>query len=100
MIVGRAADYVLREHPDVVRIFIHAPKDYRAKKIQEVYGDTEQEAVKSIVKSDAARGLYYRNISGADWGYAQNYDLCIDSSIGVEKTVRAICGYVAALKAK
>lgn len=98
VIVGRAADYVLRNYPNVVRIFIHAPKSYRIQKVREVYGDTEQEAIKSIAKSDAARGSYYHNISGADWGLAQNYDLCIDSSIGLEKTAHAICGYLLAMQ--
>ncbi len=94
VIVGRAADYVLREHEDVVRIFIHAPREYRVKKVMEMYGDTEPEGKKSIARSDAARGAYYKNISGQEWGVARNYDLCIESSIGTERTADAIIAYL------
>ena len=72
VIVGRAADYVLRNRENVVRIFIHAPKDYRVKKVMEMYGDTEQEGRKSIARSDSARGTYYKSISGHEWGTRTN----------------------------
>ena len=48
VIIGRAADYVLRNRENVVRIFIHAPKDYRVKKVMEMYGDTEQEGKRAL----------------------------------------------------
>ena len=94
VIVGRAADYVLRNRKNVVRIFIHAPKDYRVKKVMEMYGDTEQESRKSIARSDSARGTYYKSISGHEWGDAHQYELSVDSSIGPEKTAELICGYI------
>ncbi len=56
VIVGRAADYVLQDRGNLVRVFIHAPKEYRVKKVMEMYGDSQQEGEKSIVLSDAARG--------------------------------------------
>jgi putative MATE family efflux protein len=93
-IVGRAADYVLRDYDDVVRIFIHAPQACRIKNVMKTYGDTEQEGKKSIEKSDTARATYYKNISGEEWGNARHYDLCIDSSIGAEKTASTICAYI------
>ena len=94
VIIGRAADYVLRNRENVVRIFIHAPKDYRVKKVMEMYGDTEQEGKKSIVRSDSARGTYYKSISGHVWRKPHTYELSVDSSIGPEKTAELICGYV------
>ena len=94
VIIGRAADYVLRGRSDLLRIFIHAPKDYRVKKVMEMYGDTEAEGKKSIARSDMARGSYYKSISGREWGDARQYDLTIDSSIGVDKTAAVICNYV------
>lgn len=94
VIVGRAADYVLRNREKVVRIFIHAPKEYRVKKVMEMYGDTEQEGRKSIARSDSARGAYYKSISGHEWGDPHQYELSVDSSIGPEKTADLICGYV------
>ena len=85
VIIGRAADYVLRNRENVVRIFIHAPKDYRVKKVMEMYGDTEQEGKKSIARSDSARGTYYKSISGHVWGDPHQYELSVDSSMGPEK---------------
>lgn len=94
VIVGRAADYVLRSHQDLVRIFIYAPKDYRVSNIMRMYNDTKQEAIKNVEKSDKTRSNYYKTISGLEWGKIDNYDLCIDSSIGKEECARIICEYV------
>ena len=94
VIVGRAADYVLRNRENVVRIFIHAPKPYRVKKVMEMYGDTEQEGKKSIARSDSARGTYYKSISGHVWGDPHQYELSVDSSMGPEKTAELICSYI------
>ena len=94
VIVGRAADYVLRERKNIVRIFIHAPKAYRVKKVMEMYGDTEQDGKKSIARSDAARSTYYKSISGHEWGDVHQYELTVDSSIGPEKTAEMICSYI------
>lgn len=94
VIVGRAADYVLREHSDLVRIFIYAPEAYRVKKVMEVYGDSPKEAEKKIHHSDEARASYYHGISGLYWGDSHNYNLLIDSSIGVEKSARTICDFI------
>lgn len=94
VIIGRAADYVLRDRKDVVKVYIHAPKDYRVKKVMEMYGDSEEEGRRSIERSDAARAAYYKNISGYRWGDVHQYDLCIDSSIGTEKSADLICNYI------
>ncbi|MBD5150881.1 MAG: MATE family efflux transporter [Oscillibacter sp.] len=94
VIVGRAADYVLRNRENVVRVFIHAPKEYRVKMVMKMYGDTEQEGRRSIARSDSARGTYYKNISGCEWGDAHQYELTVDSSIGAEKAAGLICDYI------
>lgn len=98
VIVGRSADYVLRHKEDLVRIFIYAPKDYRTKKVMEMYGDTWEEGKKNIERSDAARAAYYKNISGRRWGDPHQYELCIDSSIGVQKCVDVIVKYISERK--
>lgn len=98
VIVGRAADYVLRENKNLVRMFIYADEDYRAKKVMEMYGDSKEEAYKNIAKSDKNRAGYYKIVSGQKWGSVNNYDLCIDSSIGVEKTAEAIVDYIRKVK--
>ena len=94
VIVGRAADYVLRGRDNLVRIFIHAPKDFRVKKVMEMYGDTEQEGRKSIARSDSARSSYYRSVSGQEWGDVHQYELSVNSSIGAERTAQLICDYI------
>lgn len=96
VIVGRAADYVLREYEDVVRIFIYAPEEYKIKRVMEVYGDTSEEAKKNIRRSDEARASYYKNISERTWGDRQNYDLLIDSSVGLEESANTIYHYLQA----
>lgn len=94
VIVGRAADYVLRDYEDVVRVFIYAPEDYKIRRVMEIYGDTPEEAKRNVRHSDEARASYYRNISGQTWGNRQNYELMIDSSIGVEASAETICQYI------
>lgn len=93
VIVGRAADYVLRDYENVVRVFIHAPKEYRVRNIMEMYSDTEESAMQNAKHSDEARAAYYRNISGQNWGDPHNYDICIDASVGREKCAELICNY-------
>lgn len=94
VIVGRAADYVLRDNKNLIKIFIYAPEDYRVDSIMEMYGDSKEEAKKNISKSDKNRASYYKLISNNTFGDINNYDLCIDSSIGVDKTTQIICDFI------
>lgn len=98
VIVGRAADFVLQGRDRLVRIFIHAPKSYRMKKVMEMYGDSEEQARQSLNHSDGARSAYYKTISGNEWGNPHNYELCVDSSIGEEGTANLICDYILHVK--
>lgn len=94
VIVGRASDYVLCDNENLVRIFIYANEEYKAKKLHEMYGDDEKEAIKNMRKSDKNRASYYKMISGREWGDYKNYDLLIDSSIGAEETADIIVSYI------
>ncbi len=94
VIVGRAADYVLRDYKDVIRIFICAPEEYKCRRIMEIYGDSAEDAQKNVRRSDAARASYYKNISGRTWGDRRNYELIIDSSVGLETSAETICTYL------
>ena len=94
VIVGRAADYILRDFKDLLRVFIYAPEDYRIGRIMEVYGDTREEAKRNIKRSDEARASYYKKVSGLTWGEKQNYDLVVNSAIGLEESADYICSYV------
>lgn len=91
VIVGRAADYILRDYDNVINIFIYAPKDFRVKNIMEMYNDNQEAAIENLKKSDYARSSYYRNISGKKWDDPKNYTLCIDSSLGMDVCVEQIC---------
>lgn len=94
VIVGRSADYVLRNYPDVLKIFIYASKEVRIRRICKDYGDDQQSAERNIRRADTARAAYYKNISGKVWGDRRNYDFLIDSSAGIEKCAEAICGFI------
>lgn len=94
VLIGRSADYVLRNYKDVVRIFIHAPKNYREKKLMEMYGDNLEAAKKSIARSDTARAAYYKSISGQEWGDPHGYELCINASMGEDAAANLICDYI------
>ena len=96
VIVGRAADYVLRDRSDVVKIFIHASKEYCIGRAMEVYGDTPEEAEENIRRSNKARAAYYHHISGKRCGDPANYDLVVDSSQGIERATEEIIGYLRA----
>ena len=94
VIVGRAADYVLRENKDLIRVFIYAPEEYKIQQVMKVYGDDYDTAKANVNRSDNARAKYYKNVSNQEWGDRHNYDLCVDSSIGIEETANLICDYV------
>lgn len=94
VIVGRSADWVLKDHPQVIRIFIGAPREYRIQRVMEVYGDTLQEARRNTRRSDKARTSYYRHISGKKWGQKEQYDLILDSSMGLEATAEKILSFL------
>ena len=96
VIVGRGADYVLRDYPNVVRVYIHAPEEYRIRRVMEVYGDTREAAAKNIRRSDSARSAYYKNISALEWGDSNNYELCVDSSIGPDAAAEVIWAFIQA----
>lgn len=95
VIIGRCADFVLKDRPNVVSVFVHAPKDYCLLRAMERNSMTEKEMERFIAKTDKHRGEYYRYYTGHDWDDAKNYDMCLDSSkLGFEKCVEAIKEYV------
>lgn len=79
VIVGRNADYILKDRPDVLHIFIHADMDYRADRIVRLYGESEKAPVARLQEKDKRRKLNYQHYTGRDWGKAENYDLCLNS---------------------
>lgn len=91
VIVGRCADYVLRERKDVLNVFVYADKKYRAERIVKQYGESEVEPEKRLADKDKKRKLNYKYFTEQEWGKRQNYHLSIDSGfIGIEKSVALI----------
>lgn len=89
--IGRASNYVLREHPRCLNVFIHAPMSLRRKKVAEQENITELKAEAIIFKKDKGRAEYYNFFTCGHWGKSSDYHMCIDSSVlGVEKTAELI----------
>lgn len=84
VIVGRCADYVLRNRPDTLKIYLHASESYRTKRIMETENLSEQDAIQKIRKMDRRRADNYRYYTHRIWGKAQNYDLTLDTGIGTD----------------
>ncbi|MBE5856368.1 MAG: cytidylate kinase-like family protein [Lachnospiraceae bacterium] len=95
VIIGRCADYVLRDFDNVLSVFVHAPKDFCLKKAAEKHSMSESDLEKFIAKTDKGRADYYKYHTGREWTDARNYDLCLDSSkLGFERCVDEIIAYM------
>lgn len=93
--VGRCADYVLRDFPNIVNIFITASMDYRVEQIMNKQSLDEDAARAFIEKREDQRAEYYNYFTGKKWGHAASYDLCIDSSIlGLVETEKIIADFI------
>ena len=91
LIVGRCADYILRDTADCLRFFIHADLDFRAKRIVEVYGEREESPEQRLREKDKRRAAYHRFYTDMKWGHAQNYDLTLNSgTLGIDRCVQII----------
>ena len=82
VIVGRTADYIMRDHPGLISVFIHAPKEWRAQNlIKRGEATSMQDALAKIKKADGDREGYYNYFTGRKWGSADNYHMSIDASL-------------------
>ena len=92
VIVGRCADYILEDKADCLKVFIHADLEFRAKRIVEVYGERAESPEERIKDKDKRRAAYHRFYTNMKWGYAQNYDLTLNSGVlGIDNCVDIIC---------
>ena len=95
VIVGRCADYVLKDNPNVVSVFVHADEKFCLDRAMERNSMTEKEMKKYIEKTDKFRGDFYRYHTGHEWADARNYDLCLNSGkLGFQKCVEEIKAYI------
>ncbi len=96
VIVGRCADFVLKDYDNVLSVFIHAPHKYCMEQAALKHGGlSTKEVEKLILKTDKQRAEYYKYYTGREWTDARNYDLCLDSSkLGFDRCVEEIISYM------
>lgn len=95
IIIGRCADFVLKDYPNVVRVFVHAPQEDCIATLKEMTAKPEKELEKQITSIDRHRAEYYKYYTGRNWEDAKNYDLCLNSSnLGFEKCVEIVKSYL------
>lgn len=91
VIVGRCADYILRDKADCLRVFIHADAQFRARRIVQEYGERAESPEQRLRDKDKRRAAYHRFYTNMKWGHAQNYDLTLNSgTLGIDKCVEII----------
>ena len=95
VIIGRCADFILKDNPDVVRLFFYAPKEDCIARVKTQNGGTEKEIIRKIEKTDKYRSDYYRYHTGKDWNDSRNYDFCLNTaSMSYEKLVAVVKAYI------
>ena len=93
VIIGRCADYILRDRP-CLNVFVDGPEEYRIRRLMENEHLSAEEAEKLMRRKDRTRETYYNYYTFGAWGQASNYHLCVDSSIlGIEGTARYIIDF-------
>ena len=93
VIVGRCADYVLKDNPNVVKVFICAPLEDKIERAITYYKINPAKAASIIAKKNKKRRSYYNFYTDKEWGKPDSYDLCINSKSGIETAVEAVCAY-------
>lgn len=95
VIVGRNADYILKDREDVLHVFIHADEASRADRIVRLYGESEKSPKARLNEKDKRRRVNYQHYTGRTWGAAENYDVCFNSGVlGVEYCAQVIVDMV------
>ncbi|MBO4635796.1 MAG: cytidylate kinase-like family protein [Clostridiales bacterium] len=95
VIVGRSADYILREMDGVLNVYISADMDFRINRVLTKYGDSEIKIEKRLSDKDKKRAANHKHFTDLQWGFAPNYDLCLSSSqLGIERCIDIICKIV------
>ena len=95
VIVGRNADYILKDRPDALHTFIFADMAFRADRIVRLYGESDKSPEARLNKKDKRRRVNYQHYTGRTWGQSQNYDICLNSGVlGIDQCVDIIVGAV------
>ena len=91
VIVGNCADYILKDHANCLRVFIHASKENRAARILRIYGETDTPVETRISEKDKSRKAYYQKYTGSAFGDAENYQIALDSGeLGLDSCVQIL----------
>ena len=91
VIVGRCVNYVFKDRPNTLRVFIHAPWVFRVEQASQKISGSREDVEKFLLKDDKRKQDYYRKFAGGQWSDATNYDLCLNSGkLGFDKCVDAI----------
>lgn len=99
VIVGRNADYILKDRDDAMHIYVHADVAFRADRIVRLYGESEKKPETRLAEKDKRRKLNYQHYTGRTWGDADNYDICLNTGkVGVEEAAQIIVDLVKASK--
>lgn len=85
IIVNGVADYILEDHDDLLTIFIHAPFESRLKRVKEDYKEEHDDFKKFVTKKDKSRSSYYNYYTTNNWGQLKNFDLTINSDLGIDE---------------
>lgn len=95
VIIGRCADFVLKNYDNVLRIYIHAPLEACLKRKMSATAFSESEMRAKIIKTDKLRANYYLNYTGQPWNLADHYDLCLNSeALGADRCIELIKSYL------
>lgn len=95
VIVGRNADYILKDRDDCFHVFIHADNEFRAKRIVKRWGETDKKPEVRLQEKDKRRSVNYQHYAGRTWGLSQNYDLCLRAdTIGIDTCADIIVSIV------
>lgn len=97
VIIGRGADFILREWENVLNVFIYADMKFKAERVLSLYGKTDKKVEDRIKDKDTKRRVFYRSFTMREWGVYQNYHLMLDSSaVGLERCCDIICSVAGA----
>lgn len=95
VIVGRCAEYVLRDNPNMISIFVLGDKETKCQRVMKKYGLDEKAAYNRMRREDKMRKTYHNFYADGKWGDSRSYDICINSSkLGLDKTLEALITYI------
>ncbi len=95
VIIGRCADFILKDEKNVIKVFVYSGMEDKIKRATQIYGYEEDKAKKEIERIDKLRANHYKHYTDKDWKDFSNYDICINSDLlGVEKSADVICDMV------